>query len=120
MRRMRGAREKAEQASIVKLYWAFGCAVYDFSQPRATMQTPGIPDLFVFHEESRRSWWHEVKAGAHGLTEPQEEFRRLCMVTHGSDHVWGGYEEALDHLLLLKIATEEEGRLRRNRDFKGE
>lgn len=53
--------EKAEQRAIVRLYEAIGCHVYSFSQPRKTMQTPGIPDLYVIHPGAGQAWWHEVK-----------------------------------------------------------
>lgn len=75
--------EKQIQADVVKLYRAHGCVVFSLSQPRATKQTPGIGDLFVFwangHEDCvGRAWWHETKTPSGTARPDQREFRRLC------------------------------------------
>lgn len=51
--------EKTVQADIVRFLHALGCHVSDLSQPRATMQTEGIPDLFVMAVGG--AFWCEVK-----------------------------------------------------------
>lgn len=54
------ATEKVEEAGCIELYRAVGAKVYKTSQPRSTMMTPGIPDLFIVHPKLG-AWWHEVK-----------------------------------------------------------
>ena len=52
--------EKAVQRSITLFLAALGYHVSDFSQPRASMQTPGIPDLHAMGHG--HAFWIEVKA----------------------------------------------------------
>jgi hypothetical protein len=69
--------EKSEQADIVKLYLAYSCKVYNLSQPRASKQSPGLPDLWVsrFHD----AWWHETKRPVSGRpSTAQSEFELEC------------------------------------------
>ena len=54
--------------SISGVITAIGCCmmligfeITDFSQPRASMQTPGIPDLYLQHTAKRFRCWVEVK-----------------------------------------------------------
>ena len=75
------ALEKNEEAGIVELYTAAGCHVYKTSQPRPTMMTAGIPDLFVVAPRKRLAWWHEVKrcqcAGMRKVDTRQKPEQRL-------------------------------------------
>jgi hypothetical protein len=68
-----GAPEKRTQSSIKKALNQLGFFVSDFSQPRRTMQTAGIPDLFACHPGWRISLWVEVK-GPKGKLTPAQEF----------------------------------------------
>lgn len=74
--------EKQIQADVIKLYRAHGCVVFNLSQARATKQTPGIGDLYVFWPEYRglgpTVWWHETKTPAGKLRPDQREFQQLC------------------------------------------
>jgi len=73
------ALEKAEQSECVKIYRAHGCVVYSLSQPRATKQSPGLPDLVVFAPRYRAAWWHEVKRPVGGVPSPaQVDFQQRC------------------------------------------
>lgn len=84
--------EKAEQAAIVKLLQSIGAHVYPLSQPRATMQAEGLPDLWVFmpatndrRSSIRSALWIEVKALDGTMRPKQELFKNLCdehEVTH--------------------------------------
>lgn len=73
----RGARatEKQVQAAVERLYRLFGCVVNNLSQPRATMQTPGIPDLYVQCPKRGLSFWHETKTSSGRLSAAQVAFR---------------------------------------------
>ncbi len=87
--------EKAEQADIYRLYTTLGCDVIWFSQPRATMQTEGIPDLKIYCRRKRLTWWHECKAAGGVQSKAQiafEELARAC----GEHYILGGWERAVD------------------------
>lgn len=101
------ALEKAEQHEVTKVYRAFGCFVRNLSQPRATKQSPGFPDLWVVHHGIGRAWWHETKR--QGWTErdvrpAQKVFREDCEVC-GVDHVVGDRFAAGDQLVRLGLVT---------------
>lgn len=57
--------EKQIQREIVQFLELVGYHVSDFSQPRATMQTPGVPDLHAMYGGHRagtpHAVWIEVK-----------------------------------------------------------
>lgn len=91
--------EKVIEKQVKGIYLQFGCSVYKFSQPRPSMQTPGIPDLLVFHEPSKTFFFHEVKVKerSYGQTVHQRLFQHrleLC----GGTYILGGVPEALDAL----------------------
>jgi len=48
-----------------------------FSQARATMQTPGIPDRKYYNIERGVSCWWEAKAEDGEQSEPQHRFQRM-------------------------------------------
>jgi hypothetical protein len=102
VRRAPQQREKVEQAGIIKLCRSLGGRVYVLGTRRrrgdfqGTMQTPGIPDLFVFMPQPRGEGappWHQVwiecKAEGGRLSEAQKEFQALC-VGAGGWHIVGG------------------------------
>ena len=74
--------EKQIQRDVIKLYRAHQCIVYSLSQPRATKQTPGIGDLYVFWPDMRGlgpcAWWHETKTETGKQRPDQYEFRQFC------------------------------------------
>jgi hypothetical protein len=98
----RPPREKAVQRAVYALYVAHGCRVFWLSQARATGQTAGLPDLYVFHEGVGASWWHEVKPPTGALSDAQRDFQRLCTATL-TRHVTGGEEAARRMLAALGI-----------------
>lgn len=71
--------EKSEQGDVVQLYTAFGVTVSNLSQPRATKQTPGLPDLWCVHRAKGIAWWHETKRPVSGRPSPaQRTFAEDC------------------------------------------
>jgi hypothetical protein len=95
--------EKDVQQAIKVMYATVGCSVYNLSQPRKTMQTPGLPDLLIFHEGKRAFWLHEVKRPGGQLRPAQVVFQKLCEWC-GIAYLVGGTEAAIEHLERLNIA----------------
>lgn len=96
--------EREIQRDVVKLYRAHGCVVYEFSQKRASKQTPGIGDLYVFNPELHAygpaAWWHEVKTATGRLRPDQNVFGELCQQC-GVWYVVGGVAAAEAQLARL-------------------
>lgn len=94
----RSAPEKAEQHRIRKLFEACGFKTYNLSQARASMQTPGLPDLWLVNPDTGDALWWECKAPKpNGKPKPlrpeQAVFRDECIecrVGHG----WGVLADA--------------------------
>lgn len=89
----RKVSEKQEHAAIVKLLESLGAHVYPLSQPRATMQAEGLPDLWVFMPATsaarsciRSAMWIEVKAVGGKMRPAQERFKNRCD-EHGVTHL---------------------------------
>lgn len=93
--------EKQVQAAVMRLYTLAGCAVYNLSQARATNQTPGLPDLYVFHPATGAAWWHEVKKPGGRPSPAQREFQARCAAC-GVAYLLGGLEEAEARLRYLR------------------
>lgn len=93
--------EKQVQSAVRRLYELHGCSVYDLSQPRATMQTEGVPDLYVVDPQARAAWWHEVKRPGGKQSVGQRAFQAQC-ATVGVTYLLGGVDVARDHLLRLR------------------
>lgn len=94
--------EKAEQRAIVQLLESIGAKVYSLSQPRATMQAEGLPDLLAFLPHPtpwlmRWAVWIEVKARGGKMRPGQDEFRRMCALSH-TPHVVGGLDDVIAYL----------------------
>lgn len=91
--------EKDEQAFIFKLFRGFGVIVYNLSQPRATKQTPGLPDMYCMHPGIRRAWWFETKRAEGGrLSEVQKVF-----IGHADScnvDIWVGDRRAAARVLM--------------------
>lgn len=68
----RRSPEKQIEADIIKALRTLGFLVSKTSQPRASMMTPGIPDLYAAHPRWRLRLWIEVKAPK-GRTSPQQD-----------------------------------------------
>lgn len=105
----RDAREKEEQAAVVKIFREAGCKVYNLSQARKTKQTPGLPDLWVVHLPSRRAFWFEVKRTRGGvMSEFQKDFASECNEC-GVRHFVGDRAEAR-RALRLQLITLSDGK----------
>ena len=73
-----GTPEKRVQNAIKRALNQLGFFVSDFSQPRASMQTPGIPDLYACHPGWQMSLWIEVKANKGKLTTAQAFWHEMA------------------------------------------
>jgi len=80
-----------------------GCSVVSFSQPRKTMQTPGIPDLKIYFKD--HTWWHEVKTEGGRQSADQKAFQAVAEAA-GERYVLGGVEAAVQILRELEIKVE--------------
>ena len=96
--------EKETQAAVKKVYRDVGGFVYDLSQPRATKQTPGVPDLIVFLTWRGKGYmfFHEVKTAAGRQSSPQKAFQDSCGRA-GETYLLGGVPEGIDHLRTLGV-----------------
>jgi hypothetical protein len=105
------ASEKAVEAWVIDLFKKAGCHVWKTSQPRSSMITEGLPDLWVFCPRRSRAWWWEVKNERamkkpnNGLSMAQLHFQHFCTVT-GTRHYVGGLDEARQLLRELGITLE--------------
>lgn len=96
--------EKAEGHEVDKVLRAFGGRVYNLSQSRASKQTPGLPDRWVFFQRVAWAGWFEVKRQVGGrLSSAQELFLDLCEAT-GTHYTVGGRKEAEELVISLGLA----------------
>ena len=71
--------EKIVQRDIIRFFEGLGCTVYRLSQARATRQTPGLPDLYIFCQRKRVAFWWETKRTDTGQrSDAQLDFAGLC------------------------------------------
>ena len=98
--------EKAEQLEVERLYRTAACEVVRFSQPRATFQTPGIPDIRVYCVRKRCSWWHEVKRPKGGKQSDEQKLFQAMAERCGETYILGGWEEAYAYLRQLGVIAE--------------
>lgn len=97
--------EKDEQRDVYRLYTALGCEVVWFSQPRATMQTEGIPDLKVYCRRKGLTWWHETKRPQGGKqSDAQKRFQARAEAC-GEHYVLGGWEEAVQVVRQFELVA---------------
>lgn len=97
--------EKDEQRACLRLYRAFGCAVYWLSQARESGQTAGLPDLWIFHVRLGCKTWHEVKRQVGGALRPaQAEFQRYALATD-TPYLAGDRSAAARWLLAIGAAS---------------
>ncbi len=95
-------REKQIQLEVRRFLEAFGCVVISFSQPRATKQTPGIPDLYCFPPRGRPAFWFEVKTPNGITSEAQLDFEARCRMAR-IGYARGGVSEARYVLTALGV-----------------
>ena len=96
--------EKTTQADVKALYWKTGCRIWDLSQPRATKQTAGLPDLYVVHGRKGSAWWHESKKPGGKQSPAQIEFEELCILS-AIPYVIGGVAAAVTHLKAIGVVA---------------
>lgn len=89
----RRAPEKRVQGDVKRALWTLGFHVSDLSQPRASMQTPGLPDLYVLHRRWKLACWIEVKAPGGKLS--------------GAQQVWHDEAAACGELVMVVRSVEE-------------
>jgi hypothetical protein len=94
------AREKQVEQACDKLALAMGCEIMRYSQPRATKQTPGIPDRRYRHRSRGFVFWFECKATDGKQSPAQREFQ-LGEEACGQVYVLGGRPELARHLASL-------------------
>lgn len=95
-------REKDVEHACDKLMNMLGWSVVRFSQPRNSMQTPGIPDRRYYpplqiRGSGYRGFWMEVKRQGGKQSLHQMAFERMCE-NAGEDYVLGGVDELLAYL----------------------
>jgi hypothetical protein len=98
--------EKDIQRDVYKRYRNFGCEIYWLSQARETRQTPGVPDLIVFHPRSATAWYHEVKTPTGTVSPAQLHFLELAAGC-GIRVVVGGVNAAEEQLVIIGAAYRE-------------
>ena len=88
--------EKQVEHSGDRAMALLGFSVWRFSQARATMQSPGIPDRRYVHIGRKLAIWWEAKS-AKGVQSPyQRAFQQECRATRehyvcGTDDVLAAY-----------------------------
>ena len=98
------ASEKSIQHWCAQTFRAAGCLVYNLSQARASKQTPGLPDLWVFVPRRGTAFWFETKSPRGVQSEAQAAFQASCEGC-GIRYVMGGMEEARAILAELRLTA---------------
>lgn len=96
------ATEKDVESACDRLMAAIGWTAVRFSQARATMQTPGIPDRKYYRGAARsadtvlpravESFWFECKRDGGKQSRYQRDFQEMCEAA-GEHYVLGGLAE---------------------------
>jgi hypothetical protein len=60
-----------------KLMQAVGFEIIRFSQPRNTMQSPGIPDRRYYHPSKKLAVWWEAKSAKGKQSMSQQDFQSM-------------------------------------------
>ncbi len=95
--------EKEEQRQVTNRFRAFGFKVRNLSQPRASKQSPGFPDLWVVHETKPIAFWWETKRQVGGRhSDAQLEFADDCCRC-GVDYGTGDRYAAEEKLMELGL-----------------
>lgn len=100
------ALESEEQRDVTKLVRRLGGNVVSFSQPRRTMQTPGIPDLKIYFPARGLTWWQEMKRMEGGkMTKQRKEQVEFQVMAEkcGEVYVKGGYDSVVKHMESVGI-----------------
>ena len=89
--------ERSIQSGIVELLRKLHWSVWDLSQPRATLQTPGISDLVAIGRG--HILFVEVKTPKGKLRESQKVFGREVLANGGEYLIWRSVNDAWDWLV---------------------
>lgn len=107
---MKKKLEDEHQRESRKLMRALGFTVINFSQKRATKQTPGIPDTKYYHVRRGLTLWHEDKATWGTQSSAQKDFQTMAEAC-GELYVLGTLHDLEAWLITNNIAFEEGGLL---------
>ena len=94
--------EKQVQHAIKKVLQAFDFSVWDLSQPRATKQTPGLPDLIAVGHA--RVLFIEAKTAKGRVSDAQAMFGAEVAQNGGIWLVWRSAADAARYLIEQGIA----------------
>jgi len=94
--------EREVYESVILVLTLAGCEVYRLSQVRASRQTAGLGDLWVFGPRDLFAWI-EIKRPGGRLRPEQRLFRERCQARR-IEHVVGGIEEIERLLVRWKLA----------------
>jgi hypothetical protein len=83
--------EKAIYEECCELLRVYNFAVYRLAQPRRSMQSLGIPDLYAMHG-NRGAIWMECKTDVGKQTAYQKSFQNRC-ISAGVPYVVGAVPE---------------------------
>jgi hypothetical protein len=95
------AKEKDVEHACDRLMMLMGWRIVRFSQARATMQTPGIPDRKYYAPDEYRgafiasvplTFWFECKREGGKQSDYQKRFQKMCEAA-GEHYVLGGVDE---------------------------
>lgn len=98
MRRRSRKPETDIQLRVARIYACVGGRVKWLSQPRQTMQTPGLGDLYILLPRGLGDVWHETKTPTGRTRKAQLEFAAECKeadvpyVKGGADEAWAFLE----------------------------
>lgn len=90
--------EKRVQLEIKRALETLGFHVSDLSQPRASMQTPGLPDLYAIQPDWPMTVWIEVKRPGGQPTEHQKAWHRTARSAGNLVLVADSVEAVVDYL----------------------
>ena len=91
------ASEKQEERIGDRFMALLGYVEIRFSQPRNTMQSPGIPDRRYMHPETGHAVWWEAKREGGKQTPAQKRFQQLCEIC-GEVYLCGPSEVLLAYM----------------------
>ena len=98
-------KEKQIQQDIRAALLMLGFDVVSFSQPRATMQTMGIPDLYARHMAWQLRVWIEVKTPAGKLSLDQVVWHEVERSAGGTVLVARSAKDAIDQIAEIRSLT---------------
>jgi hypothetical protein len=103
--------EKAIVAAADKQLRALGFIIVNFSQPRASKQTAGIPDHRFYHPARGLCFWWEAKSPTGEQSPAQRSFQHWCDAT--GDPYCLGTDQDLYRWLLARypLASDDCGNL---------